>query len=140
MVSAWAAKNQITLGQVQTYEKSNEINAIPELLNLLEIKGCIVTIDAMECQKKMLIRSLIREQIMFWLLKKIRVICTRMSNFFFEDAQERNFDDIAVNYFENVDGDHGRVEIRRYWTVSQIDWLHEKEKWKNLNIIAMAQL
>ena len=52
MVSAWASKNGITLGQVKTEEKSNEITAIPELLELLEIKGCIVTIDAMGCQKK----------------------------------------------------------------------------------------
>lgn len=52
MVSAWASENMVTLGQVKTAEKSNEITAIPELLDLLEIKGCIVTIDAMGCQKK----------------------------------------------------------------------------------------
>ncbi|WP_028581939.1 ISAs1 family transposase [Desulfogranum japonicum] len=52
MVSAWAAKNSLVLGLVKTDEKSNEINAIPKLLNLLDIKGCIVTIDAMGCQKK----------------------------------------------------------------------------------------
>ena len=52
MVSAWASENGLTLGQVKTEEKSNEITAIPELLELLEVKGCIVTIDAMGCQKK----------------------------------------------------------------------------------------
>lgn len=52
MVSAWVAKNRLVLGQVKTEEKSNEITAIPELLKLLEIKGCIVTIDAMGCQKR----------------------------------------------------------------------------------------
>jgi len=52
MVSTWANRNQMVLGQVQTDEKSNEITAIPELLELLEIKGCIVTIDTMGCQKE----------------------------------------------------------------------------------------
>lgn len=140
MVSAWAGKNQITLGQVQTDAKSNEITAIPELLNLLEIKGCIVTIDAMGCQKK--IADQITDQGADYVLalKKNQGNLYEDVTLFFEDAQQRNFADIAFNYFETVDGDHGRVEIRRYWTVSQIDWLHEKEKWKNLNIIGMAQL
>jgi len=52
MVSAWASENRLVLGQVKTSEKSNEITAIPKLLDLLEVKGCIVTIDAMGCQKK----------------------------------------------------------------------------------------
>lgn len=52
MVSAWAATNRLVIGQLKTEEKSNEIAAIPERLDLLDVKGCIVTIDAMGCQKK----------------------------------------------------------------------------------------
>ena len=52
MVSAWATRNTLTLGQVRTEEKSNEITAIPQLLNLLDLQGCIVTIDAMGCQRE----------------------------------------------------------------------------------------
>lgn len=66
MVSAWAAKNRLVLGQVKTEEKSNEITAIPELLKLLEIKGCIVTIDAMGCQKKIAHRLSSRVVITCW--------------------------------------------------------------------------
>jgi predicted transposase YbfD/YdcC len=114
MVSAWAAKNQITLGQVRTDEKSNEITTIPELLNLLEINGCIVTIDAMGCQKKIADQIVDQGADYVLALKKNQDNLYEDVKLFFEDAQERNFDDIAFNYFEKVDGDHGRIEIKRY--------------------------
>ena len=66
MVSAWAAENSLVLGQVKTDEKSNEITAIPELLKLLDIKGCIVTLDAMGCQKTIANKLLKRKGIMCW--------------------------------------------------------------------------
>jgi predicted transposase YbfD/YdcC len=139
MVSAWASENGITLGQVETDQKSNEITAIPQLLDLLEINGCIVTIDAMGCQK------MISDKIIDNGADYVLAVKGNQGNLyediklFFEDAQNSNFLDISHQYYEEVDGGHGRVDIRRYWTVADIDWLEEKDKWKGLNIIGMAQ-
>ena len=139
MVSAWASKDGLTLGQVKTDEKSNEITAIPELLKLLEIKGCIVTIDAMGCQKK------IAEEIVdgggdyVLALKGNQGTLVEDVELFFLDGKENKFNDVDVDYHETVDGGHGRVEIRRYWAVSDIDWLHQKGDWKDLKTIGMVE-
>ena len=139
MVSAWASENMITIGQVKTEEKSNEITAIPELLNLLEIKGCIVTIDAMGCQKK-IVKKIVTD-------KKADYVIALKGNqgnlhddvkLFFEEALKNNFDSIDFDFHETVDGDHGRIETRKYYIVSDIDWLDGKKDWKNLNTIGMV--
>lgn len=139
MVSAWASDNMITLGQVKTAEKSNEITAIPELLDLLEIKGCIVTIDAMGCQKK-IINKIVTD-------KKADYVIALKGNqgnlhddvkLFFEEALKDNFDGIKFDFHETVDGDHGRIETRRYYIISDTDWLDGKKDWKNLNTIGMV--
>jgi len=139
MVSAWASKNMVTLGQVKTDEKSNEITAIPELLNLLEIKGCIVTIDAMGCQKK-IVNKIVTD-------KKADYVIALKGNqgnlhddvkLFFEGALKDNFDGIDFNFHRTVDGDHGRIETREYYIVSDIDWLDSKKAWNNLNTIGMV--
>jgi len=139
MVSAWASENGITLGQVKTDEKSNEITAIPELLKLLELEGCVVTIDAMGCQKK------IAELIIAGGADYVLAVRGNQKNphndirLLFEDAAKNGFENIPHDSYEDTDGGHGRVEIRRYRTVSDIDWLYEKEKWKGINIIGMAE-
>lgn len=139
MVSAWASKNMVTLGQVKTDEKSNEITAIPELLNLLEIRGCIVTIDAMGCQKK-IVNKIVTD-------KKADYVIALKGNqgnlhddvkLFFEGALKDNFDGIDFNFHKTVDGDHGRIETREYYIVSDIDWLDSKKAWNNLNTIGMV--
>lgn len=139
MVSAWASKNMVTLGQVKTDEKSNEITAIPELLNLLEIKGCIVTIDAMGCQKK-IVNKIVTD-------KKADYVIALKGNqgnlhddvkLFFEGALKDNFDGIDFDFHKTVDGDHGRIETREYYIVSDIDWLDSKKTWNNLNTIGMV--
>jgi len=139
MVSAWASENMVTLGQVKTDEKSNEITAIPELLDLLEIKGCIVTIDAMGCQKK-IVTKIIKE-------KKADYVIALKGNqgalhgdikLFFEGALKDNFDGIDFDFHKTVDGDHGRIETRECYIVSDIDWLDGKQNWENLNTIGMV--
>ncbi len=139
VVSAWASENRITLGQVKTEVKSNEITAIPELLNLLEIKGCIVTIDAMGCQKGIAAKIIDKGADYILALKGNQGNLSKDVILFFDDAVENNFDSTNLNYYETVDGDHGRVEIRRYYTVSDIEWLFGKENWKNINIICMVE-
>jgi predicted transposase YbfD/YdcC len=139
MVSAWANENRMVLGQVKTDEKSNEITAIPELLRLLALEGCIVTLDAMGCQRA------IAEQIVE---KKADYVLGLKGNqgnlhadveLFFQDGLESGFKDIAYDYCQTVDGDHGRIETRRYWVTQDIGWLPDKPSWKGLKTVVMVQ-
>lgn len=139
MVGAWAARNGIALGQLKTEDKSNEITAIPELLKLLDLKGCIVTIDAMGCQKDIAQRIADQGADYVLALKGNQGTLHKDVELFFEDAQQCNFKDVPHNSFETTDGDHGRVEVRRYVTVSDLGWLEDRAKWKNLNLIGMVQ-
>ena len=139
MVSAWATANSVVLGQVKTEEKSNEITAIPELLKLLEIKGCIITIDAMGCQKA-IAEQIIKQKGDYVLgLKGNQGNLYEDVKLFFEYASLIEFDNINHSYHEDVDGDHGRIETRRVWTVSDLDWLEGKGQWKGLNVIGMVE-
>jgi len=139
MVSAWASKNRMILGQIKTNEKSDEITAIPELLRVPELEGCIVTIDAMGGQKDIVkeIRNKNADYVIA--LKGNQGKLHHDVKLFFEDAKESDFKDIRHSFYETTDGDHGRIEIRRYWTVSDIDWIAGKEFWKDLNMIGMAE-
>lgn len=139
MVGAWATKNGIALGQVKTEDKSNEITAIPELLKLLDIHGCIVTIDAMGCQKKIARRIVDQGADYVLALKGNQGTLHDDVALFFEDASKRDFQDIPHDSHQTVDGDHGRVEVRRYVTVSDLDWLEDRPEWKNLQLIGMVQ-
>jgi predicted transposase YbfD/YdcC len=138
MVSAWAQKNRLVLGQVNTEQKSNEIKAIPELLKSLELKGCIVTIDAAGCQRN--IATQIREQGGDYLLAvkgNQPNLHEEIVNFFDKKlAGER--EDVPVDYYEQTDGGHGRVEIRRHW-VTQDARLYCRGKWEGLQLIGMVE-
>ncbi len=139
LVSAWALENKMVLGQVKTREKSNEITAIPELLGVLELEGCIVTIDAMGCQKE-IVKTIIGKGADYILgLKGNQGRLHDDVKLYFEDCLAAAFKGIAHRYHETIDGDHGRIETRRYWTISDIDWLTDKALWKNLSTIVMVQ-
>ncbi|MFH1147521.1 MAG: ISAs1 family transposase [Pseudomonadota bacterium] len=139
MVNAWSQANGLMLGQVKTRHKSNEITAIPELLRMLELNGCIVTIDAMGCQKEIACQIIDQKSDYVLALKGNQGNLHDDVQLFFEDAQQCQFKDIAHNYHETIDGDHGRIETRRYWTVSDTDWIADKAKWAGLNLIGMVQ-
>ncbi len=136
MVSAWAYESRMILGQVKTKEKSNEITAIPELLQVLELEGCIVTIDAMGCQKPIAETIITKKADYVFGLKRNQNTLYDDVKLYFEDP---GFTDDPHDYHETIDGDHGRVETRRYWTTSHIDWLSDKASWKNLSTIVMVQ-
>jgi predicted transposase YbfD/YdcC len=139
MVSAWASANGIVLGQVKTDEKSNEITAIPELIKTLEVEGCIVTIDAMGCQKN-IAKTIIDKGADYVLaLKDNQGTLHDNVELFFQDYLKNNTNHSAIDSYQSTDGDHGRIEIRKYWTTSDINWLQGKESWKNLNTIGMVQ-
>lgn len=139
LVSAWACENKMVLGQMKTKEKSNEITAIPELLTVLEIEGCIVTIDAMGCQKE-IAKTIIDKGADYVLgLKGNQGTLHDDVELYFEDCRASGFTDCPYDYHETIDGDHGRIETRRYWTTSHIGWLADKALWKNLSTIVMVQ-
>ena len=139
MVSAWASTNRLVLGQLKVEEKSNEITAIPALLALLDLKGAIVTIDAMGCQKE--IAKTITEQGAEYVLalKDNHPTLSEAVTLFLNDARDTGFADIAHAYHETVDGDHGRIETRRYWITSEIEWLGAKASWSNLQSVGMVE-
>jgi len=139
MFSAWAVKNGMVLGQIKTDEKSNEITAIPELIKSLELENTIVTIDAMGTQKA-IAESIINKKANYVLsLKGNQSNLHDQIKLFFQDHIDSIDAGSSFNFFESVDSDHGRIELRRYWATSDINWLQGKENWSRLKTIIMVQ-
>jgi predicted transposase YbfD/YdcC len=142
MVSAWASENRLVLGQVAVEEKSNEITAIPALLNLLMLKGCIVTIDAMGCQTAIARTIIDREADYVLALKENRETLYHEVVHLFADAEETGGADYEMDHAQTVDGGHGRVEIRRYRTISDpvtLAHLDPDREWAGLRSIGMVE-
>jgi predicted transposase YbfD/YdcC len=139
MVSAWALENQISLGQVKTSEKSNEITALPELLDLLEVKGCIVTIDALGCQRRIAAKIIDKGAEYVLAVKGNQETLYEEITSFFNEAEENGFRDISFDYHQSFDDNHGRLEIRRYWITSDFELPNQRKLWKGLNTIGMVE-
>jgi predicted transposase YbfD/YdcC len=139
MVRAWANTNRLVLGQLKVEDKSNEITAIPQLLALLDLQGCLVTIDAMGCQKD--IAQTITQQGAddVLALKENHPTLYEDVTLFLQDAKVHNVGQIAYPCEETVDADHGRLEIRTYWITSDIEWLGAKASWANLQSVGMVE-
>jgi predicted transposase YbfD/YdcC len=140
MVSAWATANQIVLGQQKVHEKSNEITAIPKLLQLLELEGCIVTIDAIGCQTE-IVEQIVQKNADYVLaLKENQGRLYEDAELAFKDALQNGWRDIQHDYHRTEDSAHGRREVRQCWTISGNDYLchlRGAANWKNLHTIAM---
>ena len=139
MVSAWASENAMVLGQVKVSNKSNEITAIPELLSLLEIAGCIVTIDAMGCQTEIAARIVEKEADYLLSLKANQGTLYEDVVRYFDWALEDKFKQTVYRSHETVDGEHSRLEVRRYYVTDDLEWLNQKADWKGLQSIAMVE-
>jgi predicted transposase YbfD/YdcC len=139
MVSAWASENRLVLGQVKTDEKSNEITAIPQLLDVLEIAGCIVTIDAIGCQTEIATKIVEKEADYVLAVKGNQGCLYEDLIGYFDWALKDKFNETTYTTHETVDGDHGRIEVRRYYASSDLDWLRNKEGWKAIESIAMVE-
>lgn len=142
MVSAWASANRITLGQRKVDDKSNEITAIPELLDLLNVTGCIVTIDAMGCQKK--IAQKIRDEKADYVLslKENQGKFLQDVQDWFAHADQVNFAGMKHDYYETINKGHGRIEVRNCWVVSDpvaFDYIGHYEGWADLQTIVRVQ-
>ena len=121
MVSAWAQKNSLVLGQTRVADRSNEITAIPQLLSMLEVSGCIVTIDAMGCQKEIAATIVERGADYVLSAKKNQLQLYEDVTEMFAHGREEGFDGVAHDFCETVEKGHGRIERRRCWAISEPD-------------------
>jgi predicted transposase YbfD/YdcC len=138
MVSAWATANHISLGQVATEEKSNEITAIPKLLEMLEIEGCLITIDAMGCQTA-IAEDIVEAGADYVLaVKGNQPTLYQGITDYFEKHLEDDFAQANVRRHETNEKGHGRLEDRWYYLCPVPDDLPDRDRWKHLRAIGMA--
>jgi predicted transposase YbfD/YdcC len=142
MVSAWATANRLVLGQWKITDKSNEIPAIPQLLHLLELAGCIVTLDAMGCQTE--IATTIVQQHADYLLavKANQGQLYQEVQDLFDGCHEVHFQEVPHDYTKTTNKGHGRLELRECWTVSAPEFLaqlSQRERWPNLQTVVMIR-
>jgi predicted transposase YbfD/YdcC len=140
MVSMWAADTGLTLGQVKVDEKSNEITAIPKLLDLIDIKDAVVTIDAMGTQTAIVKRIKESKANYVLALKGNQSNLNDEVRNFFDQAESVDFDGIEHTAYHTVEEGHGRLERRHIYSTEDIDWLplKEKEKWLGLKSISLV--
>jgi len=139
LISAWAATNRLVLGQLKTDDKSNEITALPELLRTLELAGCIVTVDALNCQKDIAKEISEADADYVMTLKANHGTAYDEVKTFLQDALQRDFAGVTHDFVETLDKDHGRLERRRYWITEQIDWFADRPQWEKLRTVALVQ-
>lgn len=138
MVSAWASKSQIVLGQVKTNEKSNEITAIPELLKLLDINGCIITIDAMGCQKK-ITKQIVKQGGDYVIgLKGNQGTLLDATEDIFKKVSDKELNNGEIDFYETEDKGHGRHEFRSHFIAKVPSDFPNKHAWKGLETIGVV--
>lgn len=139
MVSAWATASRVVLGQVKTEEKSNEITAIPRLLRLLEINGCLVTIDAMGCQKEIASQILAAGADYMLAVKDNQPALRKSIEEAFQSASGNPMLLASMDFAKTDEKGHGRLETRRCWTSSDVDQLATAGEWKGLKSIVLVE-
>lgn len=139
MVSAFAARQRLVLGQVKVNEKSNEIVAIPKLLDLLAIEGAIVTIDAMGCQRDIAAKIIDKKADYVLALKGNQGSLREDVEVFVAEQTANGFQDTTISRDETVDGDHGRIETRKTTVIHDVAWLQERHDWPGLKSIVMVE-
>ncbi len=150
VVSAWAESNGLVLGQLKVADKSNEITAVPELLRVLELAGCIVTLDAMGCQKK-IAKEIVEADADYVLALKgnQEKVHEEVKSFLDATLEQKNTkrpkgavipkEVETLKEFETVEKDHGRMETRRYYLSDYLDWFADKAKWEGLSSVGMVE-
>ena len=139
MVSAFAARQRLVLGQVKVAEKSNEIVAIPALLDMMAIEGAIVTIDAMGCQRDIAQKILDKKADYILALKGNQGTLREDAELFASEQKANGFKDTKVSRHKTVDGDHGRIETRTITAIHDVAWLQERHDWPGLRGIVMIE-
>lgn len=139
MVLAFAARQRLVLGQTKVGEKSNEIAAIPGLLDMLAIKGAIVTIGAMGCQRS-IARKIVEKKADYVLaLKGNQSALHDDVKLLFAEQKANEFKDVKTGHHETIDGDHGRIETRAYTVIHDAAWLAERHNWPGLQSLVIVE-
>jgi predicted transposase YbfD/YdcC len=139
MVSAFATRQRLVLGQTKVAEKSNEIIAIPKLLGMLEIEGAIVTLDAIGCQREIAKKIVDKKADYVLALKGNQGSLREDVELFAAEQKANGFKDTKVSRHETVDGDHGRIETRAYTVIHDIAWLQDRHDWPGLKSVVMVE-
>lgn len=137
MVSAFAARQRLVLGQVKVAEKANEIVAIPNLLKMLAIEGAIVTIDAMGCQRAIAQQIVDQKADYVLALKGNQSALHDDVSLFATEQKARHYADTTISRHETVDGDHGRIETRATTVIHDAAWLQQRHKWPALKSVVI---
>ena len=138
MVSAFAARQRLVLGQVKVAEKSNEISAIPKLLEMMAIEGAIVTIDAIGCQRDIARKIIDKKADYVLALKGNQGTLREDVRVFVEEQKVNGFENTTISRNETVDGDHGRIETRATTVIHDVEWLKERHDWPGLQSIVIV--
>ena len=139
MVSAFAAQQRLVLGQTKVDKKSNEIVAIPKLLNMLQLEGAIITIDAMGCQREIAKQIVDKNADYVLALKGNQGTLREDVELFVTEQKANDFRDTEISTHETVDGDHGRIETRKYTVIHDVAWLQERHNWPGLKGVVMVE-
>jgi predicted transposase YbfD/YdcC len=139
MVSAFAARQRLVLGQVKVAEKSNEIIAIPKLLEMLAIEGAIITIDAMGCQRDIAQKVIDKKADYVLALKGNQSSLREDVELFATEQKARGFKDTTISRDTTIDGDHGRIETRTTTVIHDVGWLQERHAWPGLKAVVMVE-
>jgi predicted transposase YbfD/YdcC len=135
LVSAWATENHLTLGQVAVADKSNEIPAIPKLLELLELKGALVTIDAIGCQKEIAAAIVAGGGDYLLTVKANQKRLYQDVLEAFVQAEEKGYQGVKHDEYETVEEEHGRHERRTYTVLYDLEPVRDKDKWAKLRVL-----
>jgi predicted transposase YbfD/YdcC len=139
MVSAFAAGQRLVLGQVKVAEKSNEIIAIPKLLDMLVVEGAIITIDAMGCQRAIAQKIIDKKADYVFGLKGNQGSLREDVDVFIAEQKAKDFADTTITRAQTIDADNGRIETRTTTVIHDVDWLRKRHGWPGLNAIAMVE-
>jgi predicted transposase YbfD/YdcC len=139
LVSAWCVQENLVLAQQAVDQKSNEITAVPLLLNMLDLRGTVVTGDAMNTQKE-IAAQIIKGGGDY-------LLAVKGNHPTLQDSVERHLDEMILEkfkdvqhlYHETTEGGHGRIDTRKVWATDQIDWLAGKEDWKSLTSVVVVE-
>ena len=139
MVSAFAARQRIVLGQVKVNEKSNEIVAIPALLDMMSIEGAVVTIDAMGCQRNIARKIIDKKADYILALKGNQTKLREDVEIFVDEQKPLQYKDATISTHETTDADHGRVETRKYTVLHDVEWLQKRHEWPGLKGVVVVE-
>ena len=139
IVSAFAARQRIVLGQVKVSEKSNEIVAIPALLDMMSIEGAVVTIDAMGCQRDIASKIIEKKADYIVALKGNQGTLRGDVEVFVDEQKALKYRDTTISTHQTVDADHGRIETRNYTVIRDVDWLQARHQWPGLKSVVVVE-